>query len=599
MSLLAALLLSVLSPSSSPVPVPKLLLAPSCIMHSYTSLPLPRSPRFPSLPFLPLPLPLPLPSPPLSHSNPPLLPHSPSTEQPTPPPPSNHVITFLSTLLNLSNRSPTPTPIISFSSSSFYPSLMKSLALSGRPDLSLLLYFSLPSPPSPRLLSSFLHSLRLQQPHLLPSFLPSLISTLLPLSSTSFTILSTFLSHSPDSAHIAFRSIEHPDAIAFGAWIALLCRAGRVNQAVDVFDKMIERRVRPTVRTCTSILKAYCADGRVREAQIFLWAMEHGIGDGVLPRPDVIMYTAYIEGLCLVSAFDLVEKELKQAEEEASTWKPNSVTYDVYISGLCRAGMLAEAFNQVGTMRKKGLQPTIKTLNILFDCLCRDPSTVYKAKDLLERSGELEWEVDSFFYNTLMSRLIEMGQPVSFLKPLTDMVKKGIKPDICSFTILARGLCKAGKFKMAKFIITSPKIEVDVTAYNSLLHELYKVGDFQKQRKLYNEMLDKNVSPNKFTFAMILDSLCKEGKFEEAIKYAIDSLDKRLTGPDLIYRLNKWLVVYGRFQNVLHLLNEMSKKGFLNPPLFNSLINALCWKGYCKGVEFYKISIILDFMLQK
>ncbi|KAJ3698264.1 hypothetical protein LUZ61_001969 [Rhynchospora tenuis] len=567
-------------------------------MTSYLSLPLPRSPRLPPLSFLPVTLP----SPSLSHKKPPPH-HPPSTEQQPPPPPSNHVITFLSTLLNLTNRSSSSShnPIYPplHSPSSFYPSLIKSLSLSGRPDLSLLLCFSLSSPISPSLLSSFLHSMYLQQPHLLQSFLPSLLSNLLPLSSTTFTILSNFLSDYPDLACTAFRSIKDPDAIAFGAWIAVLCRAGRIEQAVLVFDKMVERRMQPTVSTCTCILKAYCAEGRVQEAQIFLWAMENGIGDGVLPRPDAIMYTAYIEGLCLVCAFDLVEKELKRAEEDASTWKPNSVTYDVYISGLCRAGMLAEAFHQVGIMRKKGLQPTIKTLNILFDCLCRDPSTVYKAKDLLERSGELEWEVDSFFYNTLMSRLIEMGEPVSFLKPLTDMVKKGIKPDICSFTILAQGLCKAGKFRLAKFIITSPEIEVDVTAYNSVLHELYKVGDFQQQRKLCNEMLDKNVSPNKFTYGMIIDSFCKEGNFVQAMQCAFGLLDDRLSGPDLIYRLNKWLVVYGRFGDVFYLLDEMSHRGFLNPPLFNSLINALCSKGYCKGVEFYRISLILDFLLQR
>lgn len=293
------------------------------------------------------------------------------------------------------------------------------------------------------------------------------------------------------------------------------------------------------------------------------------------------------------------QQVLKQAEEEVSTWKPNSVTYNVYISGLCRAGMLSGAFRQVDTMRKKGLQPTIETLNILFDCLCRDPSTVYKAKELLERSGELEWEVDSFFYNTLMNRLLEMDEPVRVLKPLTDMVKKGFKPDICSFTILARGLCKAGKSRLAKFIITSPEIEVDVTAYNTLLHELYKLGDLQQQKLLYMHMLDRNVYPSKFTFRIMIDCLCKEGNFVEAMNYVIGLLgDNRLIGPDLVSRLNRRLVKYGRLGDVLDLLDDMSKRGFvLSPPLFNSLIKALCRKGYCKGEEFYKISLILNFML--
>jgi pentatricopeptide repeat protein len=293
------------------------------------------------------------------------------------------------------------------------------------------------------------------------------------------------------------------------------------------------------------------------------------------------------------------QQVLKQAEEEASTWKPNSVTYNVYISGLCQAGMLSEAFRQVDTMRRKGLKPTIETLNILFDCLCRDPTTVCKAKELLERSVELEWEVDSFFYNTLMSRLLEMDEPFMVLKPLTDMVKKGIKPDICSFTILARGLCKAGKFGLAKFVIISPQIEVDVTAYNTLLHELYKLGDLQQQKLLYMHMLDRNVYPSKFTFRIMINCLCKEGSFVEAMNFVIGLYgDNRLIGADLVSWLNKRLIAYGRLGDVLDLLDEMSKRGLvLNPPLFNSLIKALCKKGYCKGEDVYRISLILDFML--
>ncbi|KAF3341033.1 Pentatricopeptide repeat-containing protein [Carex littledalei] len=106
-------------------------------------------------------------------------------------------------------------------------------------------------------------------------------------------------------------------------------------------------------------------------------------------------------------SYEYINQVLKRAEVEA-------VAYNVYISGLCRAGKLSEAIHQVDTMRKKGLHPTKGTLYMVFDCLCRDPSTIYKAKELLERSGELEWELDSFFFNTLMSRLLKWVNLLGF-----------------------------------------------------------------------------------------------------------------------------------------------------------------------------------------
>lgn len=87
-----------------------------------------------------------------------------------------------------------------------------------------------------------------------------------------------------------------------------------------MFDLMLEKEVQPTARTCTCILKAYCVEGRVREAQRFLRAMENGTGNGLLPRPDVIMYTVYIEGLCLVRDFDSVEQVMTSSYCICKTW---------------------------------------------------------------------------------------------------------------------------------------------------------------------------------------------------------------------------------------------------------------------------------------
>ncbi|KAM0936510.1 putative tetratricopeptide-like helical domain superfamily [Dioscorea sansibarensis] len=195
-----------------------------------------------------------------------------------------------------------------------------------------------------------------------------------------------------------------------------------------VLDEMIGRKCTPNINAFTSILRAYCMKGMIGDAKRLIFLMEK---NGFVP--DTIIYSVLIEGLCRVGEFDEVERILGGCDLKG--WKPNEVTYNSYMNGLCKWGRVDEAFRQLEAMQSRGLYPDNVTLGILFDCLCRDDSKLCAAKYLLERNFELGWYVDVYFYNSLMNRLCETGNWSSVLKLLTDMVKKGIDPDTCTFTI--------------------------------------------------------------------------------------------------------------------------------------------------------------------
>lgn len=153
-------------------------------------------------------------------------------------------------------------------------------------------------------------------------------------------------------------------------------------------------------------------------------------------------------------------------ESEAKGWTSNVVTYNIYMSALCRMGFLDEAFRQVDVMNSRGVSMTIETVNILFDCLCRG-SMFSEALTLLECSEELNWDVDVFCYNTMMSRLCDAGDIARVLKLLVDLVKKGIGPDMFSFTIAIRspvGL-ENSRWQNAYWIIR----ELNMTPWHSIL----------------------------------------------------------------------------------------------------------------------------------
>ena len=72
----------------------------------------------------------------------------------------------------------------------------------------------------------------------------------------------------------------------------------------------------------------------------------------------------------------------------------------------------------------------------------------------------------------------------------TEMVIKGIVPDVVTYTALIDGHCKVGNTKEAF--------------------------------RLHKEMLDAGLTPNVFTVSCVIDGLLKDGKTNDAIKLFLE-----------------------------------------------------------------------------
>jgi pentatricopeptide repeat protein len=376
-----------------------------------------------------------------------------------------------------------------------------------------------------------------------------------------------------------------PDAAVYNCYISMLCDSGRLEEARGILDHMVDEGVRPTARSYTAILRGYCDQGKILEAE----RLVDDMADAGCP-PDVVSYSVLIEGLCGVREFHKVEMILAESEEKG--WTPNGVTYNIYMSALCRTGFLDEACHQVDIMRSRGLLPTVETVSILFDCLCRD-SRFSEAMCLLEHSEELGWHADVFFYNTVMARLCDVGDFVRVFKLLVDLLKKGIGPDMFSFTIAIRGLCGAGKLQVAECLIDNEWIEYDVVAFNTLIHGFHNAGDLLGVKLTCMKMQSRNISPNNFTNATLIDSLCKDQKFVEEVKYC--ACGGYGTAPDHVVHLHSRLVKGVKFTKVLNLLDEIRRRGFEldTCDVFEPLVNLLCWEGDYKPGNINQAAYIL------
>lgn len=376
-----------------------------------------------------------------------------------------------------------------------------------------------------------------------------------------------------------------PDTVTYSTLISGLCRAGRIEEAWGVLDKMEEMKCLPTVRCYTSLVLGYCNDGRIDEARHLVdWMESFGC------HPDAVTYTILIDAMCRRGELEEARRIL--GESGLRGWRPNEVTYNVFIHGLCKVGRIDEAFRELDAMRIRGLSLTMETLHILFDSLACDLS-----EDLLWKVvSMLSWDVDAFFYNTLVNRLCRNGRGTGdVLKLLAVMLKRGML-DLCTYTIIINSLCRRSMLEAAEKIYSHIHHVADGVALNTLLMGFNKAEEYNAVHRLFDTER-RNISLNEYTYVILIDSLCREHGFREAVNLFLVSIGEGFS-PNLISRPLRWLVKDGKRWEILKLFEEMLERGLvLDTHTFNSLIRAFCKNGLCQSVESDFFYLFFDRML--
>ncbi|KAL6610020.1 hypothetical protein ACP70R_039989 [Stipagrostis hirtigluma subsp. patula] len=380
-----------------------------------------------------------------------------------------------------------------------------------------------------------------------------------------------------------------PDVVTYSTLISGLCSAGRVAEALGVLDLMLEEGCQPNAHTYTPIMHAYCVSGRINEANDLLETM---IAAGF--APSTATYNVLVEALCKVGAFKEVDVLLE--ESSAKGWTPDTITYSSYMDGLCKAGQVDKSFALVDKMLSNGLCPNEITLNILLDGFCRR-STAWAAKCLLECSAELGWHANVVNYNTVMRRLCNERRWLAVVKLFTDMVKKGIAPNSWTFSIVVHSLCKLGKLRKALCLLGSEDFVADIVTYNTLIRHLSFLGKADEAYLLLHEMIEKGIAPNDITYSLVIDCFCREEEFLAALGCFYQSLEDGLS-QCAVSSIVQGLIAGGKLRELQTLIGWILGQGFIiDVCMFQEVITAFCKKGYCRGIEMYKVCHILERML--
>ncbi|KAF7094448.1 hypothetical protein CFC21_096756 [Triticum aestivum] len=278
-----------------------------------------------------------------------------------------------------------------------------------------------------------------------------------------------------------------PNLVTYSTLLGGLCRAGKMKEAFELFEGMIEKdHIVPDQLTYNLIIDGFCRLGQVEKARTIFGFMRKNECE-----PNAFNYATLINGHCKkgeVEDAKLVFEEMRTAGVE-----PDAVSYTALIGCLCRHGTVDEGINLLMEMREKGCKADVVTYNLLLEGLCKD-GRMAEVMDLLGRLPEEGVQLNVASYRIVMNTLCSSGDMEKAVGLLGLMLRRGFLPHYAASNKLLIGLCDVGRV-------------ADATA---ALYGLAKFG----------------FMPEASCWAKLIEAVCRDRK----LRRSVELLDVLITG---------------------------------------------------------------------
>ncbi|XP_031275111.1 pentatricopeptide repeat-containing protein At3g13160, mitochondrial-like isoform X2 [Pistacia vera] len=261
--------------------------------------------------------------------------------------------------------------------------------------------------------------------------------------------------------------------------ISLYGQAGMFENAHKLFEEMPERNCKQTIFSFNALLGA-CVNSK-----------KFDMVDGLfsdLPKklgiePDLVSYNTVVKAYCKMGSFDSATKLLDEMEKKGEN--PDRITFNTLLYAFYNNGRFADAEMIWQRMVDKIVTPDIRSYNAKLNGLAIEKKT----KEAVE--------------------LVE------------EMRNKKIKPDVFSFNAVIKGFVNEGKLEEAKQWyddIEKSDCVINKGTFTILVPFVCEKGDLELSFELCKKILSRRCLVDQELLQLVVDSLVKESKIEEAKK---------------------------------------------------------------------------------
>uniref|UniRef100_A0A0E0JG37 Pentacotripeptide-repeat region of PRORP domain-containing protein n=1 Tax=Oryza punctata TaxID=4537 RepID=A0A0E0JG37_ORYPU len=273
-----------------------------------------------------------------------------------------------------------------------------------------------------------------------------------------------------------------------------------MEKAEKVLDDM--NGLMPVCTTYTSLIHGYSTKGQIKEAVRLLEVMSR---QGL--APSIVTYNWLMGTLCKNRRWHQVLLlttgcwELFARTEDALRLerglKPDVTSYGILLHGYASKGAPVEMnILDLMEMRSQGLNPDIVNYGTVMDALCC--------------KGRVEDAMSHF------DQMIDEGiSPDIGVELVSEMINKGISPNVVFFTMIVGNLCKVRRiveaeniFNLMVWTCQNP----NVVAYNTLISGYCSAREMDRSMALFHDMVSTGLKPDVVTYNTLINTYYSDGK---------------------------------------------------------------------------------------
>nr|CAD1843887.1 unnamed protein product [Ananas comosus var. bracteatus] len=367
-----------------------------------------------------------------------------------------------------------------------------------------------------------------------------------------------------------------------------------IDEASGILKEMEQRGVKPNEVTYGTYIRVLCGAGMIESAREFLKDL---LGKGL--QYNNYCFNAVILGFCREAS--LLPRALTVLDEmKACGLTPDVHTYSILIDGFCKKGDVLKGYDLLIEMANSGIMPTIVCYSSLLHGLCMR-GEMDTAVNLFYELKYRGYEHDLVSYGILIDGYCHLGDLEGACKLWDEMIQRDLKPDALCYTSTIYGYCKIGCLNEAlqQFeLMLCSGVAPSVVTCAVIVDGFCKKGHLADAFQFLNEMLGWGVIPNIFIYKVLMIALCEEMPHKTLrglADYFLECQEKQLSPTFFTYTsLINGLCRNGRFPEALSLFEEMIEKGFTpDRVVYTSVIG-----GYCRCGDVEKAMKLFNKMVQ-
>jgi len=317
----------------------------------------------------------------------------------------------------------------------------------------------------------------------------------------------------------------HPlfNEIPYNATISALRRAGDLNGALKVLNRMKKLKVLPDTVTYNTLLAACERAGAKNKALQLFQQMQQEQKTNPRAGPDTITFNSLIS--CCGRAGDWKLGLSLLDDMKRGGYTPDEITFTSAITACGKANQWEKALALFGEMERIGLPCSVVSYTATISACERAGRWREALEVFASMKADPRVKANVLSYTTAIGACAQARRWKDALDLLEEMEVSGVMANQLTYAMAIRACVRANKIQKAVALgsrMESIGIRHGTLSFSELINAYAEGGDANKALSLYASMREQKISPNRRVFAAVLSAAQRIGRQDVIASVARD-----------------------------------------------------------------------------